>query len=305
MADRSTKVVYVALIGNVLVAVAKFGAAFLSGSSAMLTEAIHSSADTINQVLLFIGTWRSRTRADASHAFGYGMEVYFWTFVVAVIVLLAGGVVSIWQGVNQIASPEAIRSPLVSVGVLVLSALFEGSSLAVGYREYKRLVRGRKIHGHAVSMWRFIKLSKDPNLYESLLEDSAALIGIGLAAVGVLANVYLHALWADGAASIAIGLLLIADSFVIAQATRSLIAGESVAPPVLADIRRQLKEDPRLPSISEIKTLHLGPRMIIVTLTIARESTESKIDVEQRLRETADRVRSVDPRIKFVYFGFE
>jgi cation diffusion facilitator family transporter len=305
MADRSTKVVYVALIGNVLVAVAKFGAAFLSGSSAMLTEAIHSSADTINQVLLFIGTWRSRTRADASHAFGYGMEVYFWTFVVAVIVLLAGGVVSIWQGVNQIASPEAIRSPLVSVGVLVLSALFEGSSLAVGYREYKRLVRGRKIHGHAVGMWRFIKLSKDPNLYESLLEDSAALIGIGLAAVGVLANVYLHVLWADGAASIAIGLLLIADSFVIAQATRSLIAGESVAPLVLADIRRQLKGDPRLPSISEIKTLHLGPRMIIVTLTVARESTESKIDVEQRLRETADRVRSVDPRIKFVYFGFE
>jgi cation diffusion facilitator family transporter len=305
MADRSTKVVYAALIGNILVAVSKFGAAFLSGSSAMLTEAIHSSADTTNQILLLIGTRRSRTRADASHGFGYGMEVYFWTFVIAVIVLLAGGVASIWQGVIQIGSPEAIRSPLVSLGVLVLSALFEGSSLAVGYREYKRLVRGRKYHGKPVSMWRFIKLSKDPNLYESLLEDSAALIGIGFAAVGILANVYLHALWADGAASIAIGLLLIADSLVIAQATRSLIAGESVAPPVLADIRRRLKADPPLPSISEIKTLHLGPRTIIVALTLARESAPSKMDLEQGLRQIEERVRSVDPRIKFVYFGFE
>lgn len=305
MADHSTKVVYAALFGNVLVAISKFGAAYISGSSAMLTEAIHSSADTTNQILLLIGTRRSRTHADASHSFGYGMEVYFWTFVVAVIVLLAGGVASIWEGVDQIASPETIRSPLVSLGVLAMSALFEASSLAVGYREYKRLVRGRKFHGKPVGMWRFIKLSKDPNLYASLLEDSAAIIGLAFAAVGVLANVYLHLLWADGAASIAIGLLLIADSLVIAQATRSLIAGESVVPAVLADIRRQLKADPPLPSISEVKTLHLGPRTILVALIVAREPASSKMDLEQGLRQIEDRVRSVDPRIKFVYFGFE
>ncbi len=124
MPDSSTRVVYAALLGNVLVAICKFGAAALSGSSAMLTEAIHSTADTVNQVLLLIGTWRSRARADASHAFGYGMEVYFWTFVVAVIVLLAGGVASIWQGAMQIDAPEEIKSPLVSLAVLAISALF-------------------------------------------------------------------------------------------------------------------------------------------------------------------------------------
>ena len=305
MADGSTKVVYAALTGNLLVAFSKFAAAWLSGSSAMLTEAIHSAADTINQVLLLIGTKRSRARADASHAFGYGMEVYFWTFVVAVIVLLAGGVASIWQGVAELDSPHAIRSPLVSLGVLVLAGVFEGSSFAVGYREFKRQVAGRKFRGKPVGMWRFIKLSKDPNLYESLLEDSAALIGIGIAAVGVIASAYLHALWADGAASIAIGVLLIADSLVIAQATRSLVAGESVTPHVLAEIRRLLKEAPNPPEVAEIKTLHLGPRTIIVTLTLARNAGKAEANLEKTLRDTAERVRAADPRIKFVYFGFE
>ena len=259
----------------------------------------------VNQVLLLVGTRRSRTRADAQHAFGYGMEIYFWTFVIAVIVLLAGGAASIWQGARQIASPVAIESPLVSLGVLALSAVFEASSLAVAFREFKRLVRGRKFRGRPVGMWRFIKLSKDPNLYESLLEDSAALIGICFAAIGILASTYLHVLWADGAASIAIGLLLIADSLVIAEATRSLISGESVSPSVLAEIRRQLKEDPPLPRVSGIKTLHLGPRTILVALTLAKERTAAGADLEQSLKEMEARVRSADQRVRFVYFGFD
>ena len=305
MTDASTKVVYAALTGNVLVAFAKFGAALLSGSSAMLTEAIHSAADTVNQLLLLVGTRRSRARASAQHAFGHGMEIYFWTFVVAVIVLLAGGFASIWQGVRHIAAPEPIEAPLVSLGVLALSALFEGSSLAFAYREYKRLVRGRKYRGRPVGVWRFIKLSKDPNLYESLLEDAAALVGIAFAAVGVLASSWLHLLWADGAASVAIGLLLIADSLVIAEATRSLIAGESVTPAVLADIRRVLKENAHLPPVSEIKTLHLGPRTILVALTIASERPAMGPDLADCLKDMEARVRAADTRVRFVYFGFD
>lgn len=305
MPDASTKVVYAALTGNVLVAISKFGAALLSGSSAMLTEAIHSSADTVNQLLLLVGTRRSRARANAQHAFGHGMEIYFWTFVVAVIVLLAGGVASIWQGARQIASPVPIESPLISLGVLVLSAVFEASSLTVAYREYKRLVCGRKFRGRPVGMWRFIKLSKDPNLYESLLEDSAALVGVAFAAIGVLASAYLHVLWADGAASIAIGLLLIADSLVIADATRSLMSGEAVTPSVLAEIRRQLKEDPELPRVSEIKTLHIGPRTILVALTLAKDRPKASAVLEHSLKEMEVRVRAADERVKFVYFGFD
>ena len=305
MPDASTKVVYAALTGNVLVAVSKFAAALLSGSSAMLTEAIHSAADTVNQVLLLVGTWRSRARPSATHAFGHGMEIYFWTFVVAVIVLLAGGVASIWSGAMHLASPHPIESPLISLGVLALSALFEGSSLAFAYREYKRQVCGRLYRGRPVGVWRFIKLSKDPNLYESLLEDAAALVGVGFAAIGVLASTWLGLLWADGAASIAIGLLLIADSLVIAESTRSLVSGESVTAPVLAEIRRLLKEDAELPVVSEIRTLHLGPHTILVALTIAREPPTRGPDLAQCLKEMEQRVRLADKRVRFVYFGFD
>jgi divalent metal cation (Fe/Co/Zn/Cd) transporter len=167
------------------------------------------------------------------------------------------------------------------------------------------MVRGRKLKGKPVGMWRFIGLSKDPNLYETLLEDSAALIGIGLAALGVAGSVYLNAPWADGAASIAIGLLLIGNSLIIAEATRSLIAGETVAPPVLDDIRRELQAGSHRLTVSEIKTLHLGPRTILVALTIAMDQSKTVAEARRELRDITDRVRSVDRRIAFVYLRFE
>jgi cation diffusion facilitator family transporter len=301
MADESTTVVYAALTGNILVALAKFGAAFLSGSSAMLTEAIHSTADTANQLLLLVGNKRSRRHKDKSHAFGYGMEVYFWTFVVAVIVFLAGGVTSIWQGAQRLASPEPLRSPVISLGVLALSAVFEGSSFAVGYRAYKRRVRGRNVLGRPVGMWRFIKLSKDPNLYESLLEDSAALMGIGLAAAGVVASAFFGALWADGAASIMIGMLLVACSWVIAEATRSLMAGETVAPPLLEDIQQVLQRYADRLTVSEVKTLHLGPQQVLVALTIELVS-KTLAKAEHDLTHITANIQSLDKRITYVYF---
>jgi cation diffusion facilitator family transporter len=301
MNDESTTVVYAALTGNVLVALAKFGAAFLSGSSAMLTEAIHSTADTANQLLLLVGNRRSKRHKNASHAFGYGMEVYFWTFVVAVIVLLAGGVTSIWQGVERLASPEPLKSPAISLGVLALSAVFEGSSFAIGYRAYKRRVRGRNVLGRPVGMWQFIKLSKDPNLYESLLEDSAALIGIGLATAGVVASAFFGAFWADGAASVAIGVLLVACSWVIAEATRSLMAGETVAPPLLEDIQQVLRGYTDRLSVSEVKTLHLGPQQILVALSIELvRNTLAK--AEHDLTEVTSSIQALDKRILYVYF---
>ena len=303
MAEESMTVVYAALAGNVLVALSKFGAALLSGSSAMLTEAIHSTADTANQILLLVGNRRSKRHKDASHAFGYGMEVYFWTFVVAVIVLLAGGVASVWEGARQLASPEPIKAPGISLVVLALSAVFEGASFAVGYRAYKRRVGGRTVLGRPVGLWQFIKLSKDPNLYESLLEDSAALIGIGFAAVGVVANAFLGALWADGAASVAIGVLLVACSWVIAEATRSLMAGETVAPPVLADIQQALQAYSDRLSVTEIKTLHLGPQRILVALTVESDSSTLAM-VQGALAEITARIQSVDRRITYVYFRF-
>jgi cation diffusion facilitator family transporter len=303
MADRSTKVVYAALAGNVLVALSKFVAAALSGSSAMLTEGIHSSADTLNQVLLLIGTRRSHARPDATHAFGYGMEVYFWAFVVAVMVLFVGAAASFYEGVSELRNVRTISAPGVSLAVLALSMLFEGASFSVGYREYKRIVRGRKVDGQHVGLWRFIAISKDPNLYESLLEDMTALIGIAIAATGVVASAYFGVLWADGAASVAIGVLLMADAAVIASATRSLIAGEAAAPPILAQIEALRSESTSL-HIPEVRTLHLGPRTILVAVTVSVTPGQSVPAVGREIDEFSARIKALDRRISDVLFRF-
>ena len=149
----------------------------------------------VNQVLLLIGNRRSEKAPDESHPFGYDGEMYFWAFVVAVIVLLAGGAASIYQGVHELEHLHAIDSPVLSLIVLALSAVFEGGSLVVGYRASRRVIARHPGDGKPVSMWRFIKLSKDPNMYESLLEDSAALIGIGIAAIGVIGSASVNRAW--------------------------------------------------------------------------------------------------------------
>jgi len=226
----------------------------------MFTEAIHSLVDTTDQILLLIGDRRSRRAPDPRHPLGYGMEAYFWSFVVALMVLLLGGVAALYQGVRHILAPHPIAAPAISLGVLVVSAVFEASSFAVGYREYRRVVRGR-----AVPLWAFIRASKDPSLYASLLEDSAALVGIALAILGIVGSSLLHVLWADGAASIAIGVLLTAVAAVLANETRSLIAGEAVAPPVMGRLQAVLRADDRISEIVDIPNLVVSfyiPRVV-------------------------------------------
>ena len=200
MGDGSIRVIYAALAGNLTIGAAKLGVYGVSRSSAMLTEAIHSFVDSIDQILLLVARARGRKQRDRSHPLGYGMETYFWSFIVAVMVMLAGGVASIYQGVHRLGASEAVGSPAASLAVLAVAAVFEGSSFAVGFREYKRIVRGR-----STPLWTFIRLSKDPGLYATLLEDLAALIGIGLASLAVMASSVFGMRWADGAASIAIG----------------------------------------------------------------------------------------------------
>jgi cation diffusion facilitator family transporter len=268
----------------------------------MFTEAVHSSADCVNQVLLLIGTSRSKRPADRSHPFGYDGEVYFWTFVVAVMVLLLGGVFSIYQGVRELQRPHAVDSPAISLTVLALSALFESGSLLFGYRASRTIVRRHPGAGKPVSIWRFIKLSKDPSMYESLLEDSAALIGIGLAAIGVLGSVFLKILWLDAAASVAIGLLLIATSYVIATATRSLIAGESTAPALQKDIEAALREAGFAGTCGDVRSLHLGPNTILVTLVLTLQNDATRSSMKDELQAITRRVKLVDDRIRHVFF---
>lgn len=296
MAEGSTRVVLAALAGNGAIALAKFIAAGLSGSTAMLTEAIHSLVDTGDQLLLLVGQKRGKRPPDETHPLGYGMETYFWSFIVALMVFVLGGVLSIYEGVRHILRPEPVVSPFISLGVLAVAAVFEGASFRVGYREYKRVIRGAPLR-----LWGFIRTSKDPSLVSVLLEDSAALIGIGLAATGVIAASLFKIAWADGAASIAIGLLLTAVAFILANETRSLIAGESVAPVVMDRLKATLARIDCIMRLDEITTLHLGPGAILVALTLAFRPNSTTQMVDTAIADITRCLQEADGRVAYVY----
>jgi cation diffusion facilitator family transporter len=256
----STRVVLAALAGNLAVALIKFSAFAMTRSTAMLTEAVHSLVDTADQLLLLVGQARGSRPPDESHPFGNGMEAYFWSFVVALMIFALGGTWSIWEGFTKVLAPQPISRPWVSLVVLGLSAIAEGTTFRIGYRAYRRIAEGRLVRGREIGLWGFLRISKDPSLYTTLLEDGAALTGLSLAALGVIGASWLHQPWADGAASVAIGLLLIAVATFMANETRSLIAGEAAAFPVVEEIRTALGGDPRITDIVQVATLQLGHR---------------------------------------------
>jgi len=278
----SNAVVLAALAGNIAVAVTKFIAAALTGSTAMLTEGVHSLVDTANQVLLLVGQKRAVEPPSESHPFGYGMETYFWSFVVAVMIFLAGGAVSIWEGVRHVMTPAEIDQPLINFAVLALCALFEGLSFSKAYAEYRRIAAGS-----GVPLLQFLSISKDPSLFGTLLEDGAALLGLGVAALGIAGAAWAHSPWSDGAASIGIGLLLLCSAAFMANETRSLIAGEAAAPGVEKRIRAAAEGSLGPLRMRSLATLQLGPGNILVVVTIegtadAALSTWARVATDMR-----------------------
>ena len=296
----STRVVLAALGGNLGVAVVKFAAFGLTRSTAMLSEAVHSLVDTTDQLLLLVGQRRAGRPADASHPFGYGMEMYFWSFIVALLIFFAGGGLAVWQGVVGILHPSKIERPWVSFSVLAASAVFEGFSFRTAYGEYRKIVD--QVGGEGVGLLRFIRVSKDPSVFATLMEDGAALIGLAMAALGVAGSTLAHWLWADGAASIAIGILLLAVAALLSNETRSLIAGEAASQPVQESIGAAIAAVLRPELVNEITSLQLGPRAIFVFVCVNFEG----MGTGSQIRDTADgliaRVKAVDPRIKAVAF---
>ena len=219
MAEESRTAVYAAFAGNVAIAVSKFIAFGFTRSTAMLTEAIHSLVDTGNQGLLLLGMRRASRPPDPGHPFGHGLELYFWSFVVALMVFTVGGVVSIYEGVQRIRAPEPIDRPWINFLVLGAAFLFEGASFAVALRQQRKQWPG-------VRLLPFLKRSKDPGLFAVLLEDAAALIGLVIAFVGVLLAVLTGRPEIDGWASVAIGALLMVVAAFMANETRSLIMND-------------------------------------------------------------------------------
>jgi cation diffusion facilitator family transporter len=257
----SERVVHAALAGNALVAATKFVAAWWTGSSAMLSEALHSCVDTGNQLLLLYGLVQARRPPDASHPFGYGRELYFWSFIVALLMFALGAGASIYQGIDRLLHPAAMVDPLINYIVLGCSFLFEGSSWWVAHRKFAAWKGG-------MGYFEAVQRSKDPPNFLVLFEDSAALIGLAIAFTGTAAAQYTDDPLFDGLASIAIGLLLAVVGAIIARETKGLLIGEPASRRIERSIMRIAGAQQGIERVNGLLTFHLGPEHVVATLSL-------------------------------------
>ncbi|MCH5374026.1 MAG: cation diffusion facilitator family transporter [Planctomycetes bacterium] len=239
----------------------KFAAAAYTGSSAMLSEAIHSLVDTGNQGLLLIGIRRSKRPADDMHPFGYGTEVYFWAFVVAIMIFGVGAGVSLYEGIQKIRHPHEITSPIVNYIVLGLAMVFEAGAWWVAYREFEK-TRGRR------NLIDAVRRSKDPTVFTVLFEDSAAMLGLVVAAIGIAAAQYTGIRELDGYASVGIGLILATTAALLAFETKGLIIGEAASGNLVAGVRRIAMSTRGVRRVNELRTMHMGPNDVLVAISL-------------------------------------
>jgi cation diffusion facilitator family transporter len=286
----SRKVIYAAIIGNLLVAATKFGAAAWTGSSTMLSEAVHSVVDTGNSILLLYGLHRAKQPPDHDHPLGYGREIYFWSFVVAVMVFALGAGVSLYEGITHILNPEPIQNVAVNYAVLGLSVLFDGTTWWIALRNFK----GQKSYGELFSA---IRNSKDPPSFMVLFEDSASLIGLAIAFAGTFFSVQLDLPILDGVASILIGLVLAATAALLARETKGLLIGEAADQPIVDSIIHIAEEMDGVAHANGIITVHLGPEQIVVALSLEFSDELRTPEIEVKVIELERRVRSLHPAV--------
>jgi cation diffusion facilitator family transporter len=261
MAAESKKAVVAAIIGNMAIAVIKFIAGAITGSSAMISEGIHSVVDTGNGGLLFYGLKRGARPADEQHPFGHGMEVYFWSLIVAVSIFGIGGGMSIYEGITHIQHPVELQDPTINYIVLALAMVFEGYSFSVAWRVFRK-TRGTRRTFSAIHH------GKDPSLFTVLFEDTAALLGLVVAFVGVFLSHQLNAPVLDGTASIVIGGILVVAALWLAYESRSLLVGEAADPEMVAEIRRIVLEDAEVTGLGAVLTMHLGPEDVLLNIEV-------------------------------------
>lgn len=275
MSDKSNSrsVVYAALAANVIIALCKFVAASLSGSSAMLSESVHSAVDSVNGLLLLYGMNRARRPPDRVHPFGYGRELYFWSFIVALLVFAVGAVIAFSEGVMRLRNPVPGTHLWLNYAVLAMAALFEGTSWFIARREF-RARKGR------LGYFQAFRQSKDPATFTVLLEDSAALIGLLIAFLGVLGAQLLDAPWLDGAASIGIAVVLAATALLLARESKGLLIGEPAHPRVGEAILAIAQRDPGIRSANGVLTMQMGPNQVVAMLSAEFEDALTTPEVE-------------------------
>lgn len=295
MAAGSSKlVIYAALTGNLAIALTKLAASWWTGSGAMLSEALHSLVDTSNQGFLLLGLRRSARPASKRHPFGHGMEIFFWAFIVALMIFALGGAASVYEGVQRLRAPEPIRDPWINFLVLGVSFAIEAASLRVAWRELRRSQPDR-------TMLAALRGSKDPSVFSIFCEDSAALLGLSVAAIGLALAYFLDEPRFDAAASFAIGGILILTAVFLARETLSLMTGESASAEVLAAVRAVLEGDQRVERIDEILSMHLGPSDVLLGISLDFRDEMTSDEIETAVHDLGERLRVCQPSVKRVF----
>ncbi len=289
-----TKAILAALLANMGIAVTKFVAYVISGSSAMLAESVHSLADSGNQVLLLVGGKRARRAADREHPFGYGRERYVYAFMVAIVLFTVGGVFSIYEGVHKIQHPEPISVVWLPISVLAIAIVLESFSLRTALREAKP-------HRQGASLWQFIRRAKAPELPVVLLEDIAALVGLVFALTGVLAAVLTGQAIFDGIGTVAIGGLLIAVALILGVEVKSLLVGEGASVRDAAAIRSAIEATPGVDRIIHMRTLYVGPDELLVGSKVAVPAASTAEQVASVINSVESAVREAVPQARVIY----
>lgn len=290
----SKKAIYAALAGNSLIAVTKFGAAAVTGSSAMFSEAIHSVVDSGNQGLLLYGIKRASRPADRSHPFGYGMELYFWTFVVAILIFGLGAGISIYEGISKIQNPHPISDPTINYYVLGFAMIFEGAAWYIAFKEFNK-TKG------SVGLITAVRQSKDPTIFTVLFEDTAAIIGLVVAMLGIFLSDYLELPVLDGVASVAIGVILATTAALLAYECKGLLTGEAASDTVVSGIKWIIGENPHILHVNEVLTLHLGPNDILLTVSLDFKDNLSSKQVEGAISSFETRIKEKFPEVTRVF----
>ena len=291
---RSKTVVWAALAGNLAIAASKILAASFTGSSAMWSEAVHSLVDTGNQGLMLLGMRRSSRPPSPTHPFGHGLELYFWSFIVAIMIFGLGAGVSVYQGVGKLLHPGPIENVWVNYLVLAVGVVFEGGVWLFALREFRR--RHRKLG------WiRAIRSSKDPTVFTVLFEDTAALLGLLVALVGVTLTQWTGQPRYDALASVIIGLILAATAGLLANECRGLLTGEAAAAPVRKKICALLCQHPSVIEVHRVLTMHFSPQDVLLTASIKFDDSLAVPELERVIAELEDSIRQHHPEIRRIF----
>jgi len=298
MSVSSKKVIYAALAGNTLITITKFFAAVITGSSAMFSEGIHSMVDTGNQILLLHGMRKARTPPCKRFPFGHGKEIYFWSFAVAILIFAVGSGVSLYEGIIHTVHPEPVENPLVNYIVLGLAMLFEGAAWYFAFTEFSR----------AKGKWGYIEAvrrGKDPTMFVVLFEDSAAMLGIVTAFLGVLLVDFTGILIFDGIASIIIGLILGGTAVWLAYETKGLLIGESANEMVIKGIREIILQYDGIDNLNEVLTMHMGPDYVLVNVSIDFRNNIPAGDLENIIADMDTQIKEKFPTVKRIFVEAE